>query len=124
MLALQHFHVALVGGAPAGIVALTDGRQRSVVPKGGPQRRNLGLVTGTVGAVVLNREWSYEARRPARRWSSSAPRVPTRARVSPPRCSPTCSRCRVYVLEEITDTNSTALNLYLELGFAEYRRRR
>ncbi|WP_232666793.1 GNAT family N-acetyltransferase [Pseudonocardia sp. TRM90224] len=130
MLALEHFHVALVDGEPAGITALTDGRQRSAVPHGGPLRRHLGLVKGTIGAVVLGREWSHEVEglttggaslefvgtASAHQGKGVATALLTHLLALP--------QYREYVLEEIADTNAAALHLYRKLGFTEYRRKK
>jgi ribosomal protein S18 acetylase RimI-like enzyme len=128
MLVLDVFHVALIEGEPAGIAACTDGRQESLVPRGGPLRRHFGLVKGTIASIALKREFS-----------GGVPGLPDDA--ASIEVVGTASRLqgkgvatalithllalpqyREYVLETVSDINAPALNLYRKLGFVEYKR--
>ncbi|GGL01801.1 GNAT family N-acetyltransferase [Nocardia jinanensis] len=129
MLVLDLFYVALVDGRPAGITACTDGRQQCVAPNGGQLRKHLGPVNGTIAHFVFRREFLRTIRE-AGDATASLEFVGTSSRhqgrgvatallthlLALPRYSE-------YLLEDIADTNSTALALYERLGFVEYKRR-
>lgn len=57
MLVLDVFHVALLGGRPAGMAACTDGRTGSIRHRVPPLLRHLGPVKGAVASVVFRREF-------------------------------------------------------------------
>lgn len=128
MLVLDVFHVALLDGEPAGIAACTDGRQQSVVPKGKPLRRHFGLVKGTIGAVVLRREFSGGVP-DATGETASIEVVGTASRFQGKGVATALIThllaqpgYREYVIETVSDINTPALNLYEKLGFVEYKR--
>jgi ribosomal protein S18 acetylase RimI-like enzyme len=128
MLVLDVFHVALLDGVPAGIAACTDGRQRSAVPRGRHLRRHLGLVRGTIGAVVLTREFSGGVP-DATDETASIEFVGTASRFQGKGVATALithllglPQYREYVLETVSDINTPALNLYRKLGFVEYKR--
>ncbi|WP_422646835.1 GNAT family N-acetyltransferase [Actinoalloteichus caeruleus] len=127
MMAPEHFHLAVVDGQPAGITALTDGRQQSVRPDRRQFVRQLGLVKGTIGAAVLSREFGKTLDLPAD--TASLEYVGTAAAHQGKGVATALlthlmrvSGHRRYVLEYIADTNVAALRLYRKLGFVEYQR--
>jgi ribosomal protein S18 acetylase RimI-like enzyme len=128
MLVLDVFHVALLGGEPAGIAACTDGRQQSLVPRGEHLRRHLGLVKGTIGAIGLKREFSGGVPDLAD-GAASIEVVGTASRFTGKGVATALithflalPQYREYVLETVSDINTPALNLYRKLGFVEYKR--
>jgi ribosomal protein S18 acetylase RimI-like enzyme len=127
-LVLDVFYVALVDGEPAGIAACTDGRQQSVVFRGKHLRRHLGLVKGTIAAVVLTREFSGGV--PGATAETASIEVVGTASKHQGKGVATAiiehllalPQYREYVLETVSDINTRALKLYKKLGFVEYKR--
>lgn len=130
MLVLDLFHVGLVGGQPAGIVACSDGRRLSVRHDARELRRHLGLVKGTVADVVFRREFQQTlpyAREGLASLEFVATAAPFRGRgvataiIQHLLALPQYDE---YVLETISDVNTPALRLYEKLGFTEFKRKK
>ncbi|TYB62261.1 GNAT family N-acetyltransferase [Nonomuraea sp. PA05] len=128
MLVLDLFHVGLVAGEPAGIVACTDGRQRAVRHDARELRRHLGLVRGTVAHFAFTRMFerplSYGGERMA-----SLEFVATGSRFRGQGVASAVIEHLLalpqydeYVLDTIADINTPALRLYEKLGFTEFKR--
>ncbi|AOS64811.1 GNAT family N-acetyltransferase [Actinoalloteichus hymeniacidonis] len=128
LLTLDLFYVALLDGTPASITALTDGRQESFRADSTVLRKHFGLLRGTVVGTMFRREFAKAE--PVAPGAASLEFVGTaRAHQGKGVAKALLSHLlalpqyKVYVLEEIADTNAPALGLYTRLGFTEYRRR-
>lgn len=128
MLVPELFHVAVLDGEPAGLAARTDGRQQSVRPRLWPLLRRLGPIRGGIGGIMLRREFSGSLDLPP--GTASLEFVGTAAAHRSSGVATALlehlmrhSDCTAFVLEDIADVNTAALNLYRKLGFVEYRRR-
>jgi ribosomal protein S18 acetylase RimI-like enzyme len=130
MLVLDVFHVGLIDGQPAGIVGLTDGRQLSVRHDGAVLRKRLGLIKGTIADVMFKKEFQKAFVLPRPRMASlefvaTGHRFRGRGVASAVlRHLLALPQYDEYVLEDISDINAPALNLYKKLGFAEYKRKK
>lgn len=130
MLVLDLFYVATIDGRPAGIAACTDGRQLSVRHDRTVLRQRLGFVKGTVADLVFRREfqkpWAtttegvasveFVATAAEYRGRGVATAVLNHLLALP--------QYREYVLEDVADTNASALALYEKLGFRECERKK
>lgn len=130
MLVLDLFYVALIGGAPAGITACTDGRQQCVRPDRAQLRRHLGVINGTIADFFFRREFGgtvaeaggttasleFVGTATAHQGKGVATALLTHLLSLP--------RYDEYLLVDISDINTTALTLYEKLGFVEYKRRK
>lgn len=127
---LDRFYVGLVDGEPAGVASLTTGDEQCFAPPRWPDvRRRLGLYRGTICYLVIRTQFmgtykgaqedlaeiGFVTTAPAHQGKGVATAILQRILELP--------RFRVYVLEEIKDTNAPALGLYRKLGFTEYKRR-
>lgn len=130
MLLLEQFYVALVDGEPVGLASLTEGDQTLFAPRWREIRRHLGLVRGMLGYTVI-RKWfmrpsddskpgraeiGFVATEPASQGRGVATALLRHLLALP--------GYREYVLEDIKDTNASALGLYAKLGFTVYKRRK
>ncbi|GAA0917992.1 GNAT family N-acetyltransferase [Nonomuraea longicatena] len=130
MLVLDVFHVGLIDGQPASIVALTDGGQLSVRHDGAVLRKHLGLIKGTIADVMFKKEFQ-KAFVPPRPRMASLEFVSTAHRFRGRGAASAVLRHLLalpqydeYVLEDISDINAPALHLYKKLGFTEYKRKK
>lgn len=130
MLVFDLFYVAVVDGEPVAIAACTDGHQQSFRPQWKYMRRYFGLLRATLGTIAFRWEFvrtvtgttdamasiefvgtasGYQGRGAATTLLTNLLALP---------------QYREYVLEEISDINTPALNLYAKLGFVEYGRKK
>lgn len=130
MMLLERFYIALVDGEPAGLASLTEGDQTLFAPRWREIRRHLGLARGLLGYTVIRRwfmrafdgarpglaEIGFVATEPAHQGRGVATALLRHLLALP--------GYREYVLEDIKDTNTSALGLYAKLGFTAYRRRK
>jgi ribosomal protein S18 acetylase RimI-like enzyme len=128
MLVLDVFHVGLIHGEPAGIVACTDGRQRAVRHDARELRRHLGVLKGTIAHLSFSRE--FERPLPYfRERMASLEFVATGSRFRGRGVATAIIKHLLdlpqydeYVLDTIADVNTPALRLYEKLGFTEFKR--
>ncbi|MFI6740540.1 GNAT family N-acetyltransferase [Nonomuraea sp. NPDC050451] len=128
MLVLDVFHVGLIDGEPAGIVACTDGRQRAVRHDARELRRHLGVFKGTIAHLSFSRE--FERPLPYfRERMASLEFVATGSRFRGQGVASAIIKHLLdlpqydeYVLDTIADINTPALRLYEKLGFTEFKR--
>jgi ribosomal protein S18 acetylase RimI-like enzyme len=130
MLLLDRFYIALVEGEPAGLASLTEGDQTLFAPRWPEIRRHLGPARGLLGYVVIRR-WFMRASDGARPGLAEIGFVATEPSHQGRGVATALLRhllarpeYREYVLEDIKDTNASALGLYAKLGFTVYKRRK
>lgn len=130
MLLLERFYIALVDGEPAGLASLTEGEQTVFAPRWREIRRHLGLVRGLLCYVVI-RNWFMRAFKGARPGLAEIGFVATEPAYQGRGVATALLRhllaqpgYREYVLEDIKDSNASALGLYGKLGFTVYERRK
>ncbi|MEV5998186.1 GNAT family N-acetyltransferase [Streptomyces griseomycini] len=129
-LVLDVFHVALIGGRPAGITACTDGRQLSLRHDRRELRRHLGLYKGTIADIGFRREFCKPLPY-AKGGTASLEFVATGTKYRGRGVATTLlthlltlPQYDEYVLVDISDVNTAALRLYEKLGFREFKRTR
>ncbi len=129
MLVFDLFYVAVVDGEPVAIAACTDGHQPSFRPQWKYMCRYFGLVKGTVGTIAFRSEFvrtvtgttdamasiEFVGTASGYQGRGAATALLTHLLALP--------QYREYLLEEISDINTPALNLYKKLGFVEYKRK-
>lgn len=130
MLLLERFYIALVDGEPVGLASLTEGDQTLFAPRWREIRRHLGLVRGTLGYVVI-RSWFMGVTDGARPGLAEIGFVATEPAFQGRGVATALLRhllelpeYREYVLEDIKDTNASALSVYAKLGFTVYKHRK
>ncbi|MBF6133250.1 GNAT family N-acetyltransferase [Nocardia otitidiscaviarum] len=130
MLLQDRFHVALVDGEPAGLASLTEGDQTVFAPRRREIRRHLGLVRGLLAYVVIRR-WFMAPSDDARPGRAEIGFVATEPGYQGRGVATALLRhlveqpgYREFVLEDIKDTNASALAVYTRLGFTVYKRRK
>ncbi|NNH72900.1 GNAT family N-acetyltransferase [Nocardia uniformis] len=130
MLLLDRFYVALVDGEPAGLASLTEGDQTLFAPRWREIRRHLGFARGLLCYLVIRR-WFMAASDDARPGLAEIGFVATEPDFRGRGVATALLRhllaqpgYREYVLEDIKDTNTSALGVYTKLGFTEYKRRK
>lgn len=130
MLLLEQFYIALVDGEPAGLASLTEDDQTVFAPRWREIRRHLGPVRGLLGYVMIRR-WFMAASTGARPGLAEIGFVSTEPAYQGRGVATALLRhllalpgYREYVLEDIKDTNVSALGVYTKLGFTVYKRRK
>ncbi|MFD1827106.1 MULTISPECIES: GNAT family N-acetyltransferase [Mumia] len=130
MLLIERFYVALVEGEPAGIASFTEGDQTLFAPQWSQIRRHLGLVRGLLGYVVIQR-WFMRPFEGARPGLAEIGFVATEPAYQGRGVATALLRhllalpgYREFVLEDIKDTNASALAVYAKLGFTVYKRKK
>lgn len=126
---LDVFYVALLDGEPAGIAACTDGIRRCVVSDGPTMRRHLGPIRGSAAHFVFRTMFAAPISDPRPR-QASIEFVATSAKHRGKGVASALLRWLhdqpqydSFVLDEVADTNTSALSVYHRLGYVEYARK-
>jgi ribosomal protein S18 acetylase RimI-like enzyme len=129
MFILEQFYVAIANGEVAGVTACTDGKNRSVRLNKKELRKHLGFFKGSMAGIFLKKEFEapYENFPPN---TGSVEFVGTAPKF---RGQGVASQIILhiientpyndYIIEEVADTNTPAMQLYRKLGFEEYKRK-
>ncbi|MFJ2618511.1 GNAT family N-acetyltransferase [Glutamicibacter sp. NPDC087344] len=130
MLLLERFYVALVDGEPAGLASLTEADQMIFAPQRQHLFKHLGPIRGRIAAWVI-RTWFMRPSPAASQGCAEIGFVATEpafqgrgvgtALLSALLQLPEYNE---YTLEDIKDTNTSALALYAKFGFTVYSRRK
>jgi len=128
MFVLDQFYVAVKDNKIAGMVACTDCRTLSVRLNKKELRRYLGFFKGSIAAIALKKEFERPFKNPLPETSS----IEFVGTASEFRGQGVASQIinhiikntnfREYLIEEVADSNTPAMNLYKKLGFVEYKR--
>jgi ribosomal protein S18 acetylase RimI-like enzyme len=125
MLLLERFYIALVDGKPAGLASLTEGEQTLFAPRWREIRCHLGLARGLLCYVVI-RSWFMCAFDGARPGLAEIGFVATEPAYQGRGVATALLRHLLaqpeyleYVLEDIQDTNASALGLGLYSKLAQ-----
>ncbi|MDV4151331.1 N-acetyltransferase [Clostridium sp. AL.422] len=128
MFVLDQFYVAVANNKVAGVAACTDCRTLSVKLDKKELRKHLGFFKGSIAGIALKKEFERAFENPPLE-TGSIEFVGTAAEfrgrgVASQIISHIISNTpyREYLIEEVADTNTPAMNLYKKLGFKEYRR--
>ncbi|ANY74657.1 GNAT family N-acetyltransferase [Paenibacillus ihbetae] len=126
---LNQFYVALYKGQVVGMAACTDGTSLSVKLDKKELRKHLGLYKGTLAGIFLKKEFETNSVRP----SPGVGSIEFVGTASKFRGQGVASQLirkifeltphKVYLIEEVADSNIPAMKLYYKLGFEEYKRR-
>ncbi|MCG7345484.1 GNAT family N-acetyltransferase [Sporosarcina sp. ACRSL] len=129
MFVLNQFYVAIVNNKIAGMTACTDGVDRSVRLNKKELRKHLGFFKGSMAWIFLKKEFEapFEEFPPNTgsiefvgtalefRGQGAASQIIKHIIENTPYSD--------YIIEEVADTNTSAMNLYNKLGFEEYKRK-
>lgn len=129
MFVLDQFYVAVENDKVAGFTACTDGKTLSVKLNKQELRKHLGFIKGSLADLFLKNEFeaAYEnfppntgsiefvGTSPEFRRQGVASRIIQHIFENTP--------YKDYVIEEVADTNTSAMNLYVKLGFKEFKRK-
>jgi ribosomal protein S18 acetylase RimI-like enzyme len=128
MFVLDQFYVAVMDNKIAGMVACTDCRTRSVRLNNKELRKYLGFFKGSIATIVLKKEFESPFENPPTETGS----IEFVGTASEFRGKGVASQiiCHImkntayheYLITEVADTNTPAMNLYKKLGFEEYNR--
>jgi len=126
---LDQFYVALYKDQVVGMAACTDGTSLSVKLDKKELRKHLGLYKGTLAGIFLKKEFESNFVRPSL-GVGSIEFVGTAAAFRGQGVASQLIRQilehtphKVYLIEEVADSNIPAMKLYYKLGFEEYKRR-
>ena len=129
MFVLNQFYVAIANNKIAGMTACTDGADRSVRLNKKELRKHLGFFKGSMAGIFLKKE--FEA--PFEEFPPNTGSIEFVGTASEFRGQGVASQIikhiientpyNDYVIEEVADTNTSAMNLYNKLGFEEYKRK-
>jgi ribosomal protein S18 acetylase RimI-like enzyme len=129
MFVLDQFYVAIADGEIAGVTACTDGKTLSVRLNKKELRRHLGFFKGSMAGIFLKKE--FEA--PYENFPPNTGSVEFVGTAHEFRGQGVASQIirhifenttyNNYVIEEVADTNTPAMNLYKKMGFEEYKRK-
>ena len=129
MFVLDQFYVAVAENKIAGMVACTDCRTLSVRLNKKDLRKHLGLFKGSIAAIVLKKEFERPFENPPLQTGSiefvgTAPDFRGKG-VASQIISYIIKNTayQEYLIKEVADTNTPAMNLYKKLGFEEYKRK-
>jgi len=127
MFVLDQFYVAVIDNKIAGMIACTDCRTLSVRLNKNELRKHLGFFKGSIAAIVLKKEFESYIENPSPYTGSiefvgTAP-VFRGEGVATQIISHILENTsyRNYIIKEVADTNTSAMNLYKKLGFVEYK---
>lgn len=126
---LDQFYVALHKGQVVGMAACTDGTSLSVKLDNKELRKHLGFYKGTMAGIFLKKEFETSFVHPLH-GAGSIEFVGTAAEFRGQGVASQLIRhilehtpYKVYLIEEVADTNIPAMKLYQKLGFEEYKRK-
>ncbi|WP_080831935.1 GNAT family N-acetyltransferase [Cohnella massiliensis] len=129
MFVLDQFYVALYKGKVAGMAACTDGTSLSVKLDKKELRKHLGFYKGTLAGIFLKKEFESNSVHPSP-GVGSIEFVGTAAEFRGQGVASQLIRQilertphKIYLIEEVADSNTPAMKLYNKLGFKEYKRR-
>lgn len=127
MFVLDQFYVAMANNKVAGIVACTDCKTLSVRLDKKELKKYFGFVKGTIGGIVLKREFENPFKNPQPK-TGSIEFVGTSTEFRGKGVASQIiqhiienTQYDYYLIEEVADTNIPAMNLYKKLGFIEYK---
>jgi len=125
----DQFFVALYKGQVVGMAACTDATSLSVKLDKTELRKHLGFYKGTLAGIFLKKEFETAFAHP----SPGVGSIEFVGTASAFRGQGVASQLirhilehtpyKVYLIEEVADTNIPAMKLYNKLGFEEYKRR-
>jgi ribosomal protein S18 acetylase RimI-like enzyme len=128
MFVLDQFYVAVTENKIAGMVACTDCKTLSVRLNKIELRKYLGFYKGSIAAIVLRKEFESPFDNP----SSETGSIEFVGTASEFRGKGVASQIishiirntdyHEYLILEVADTNTPAMNLYKKIGFEEYNR--
>ena len=128
MFVLDQFYVATVENKIAGMVACTDCKTLSVRLNKRELRKHLGVVKGSVAGIVLKKEFESPFKSP-QAGTGSIEYVGTASEFRGKGVASQIIKYifdntpySEYIIEEVADTNTPAMNLYKKVGFEEYKR--
>lgn len=128
MFVLDQFYVAVTDNKIAGMVACTDCRTLSVRLNKKELRKYLGFFKGSIAAIALKKEFERTFKNPPPE-TGSIEFVGTAVEFRGKRVATQIinyiisnTPYREYLIEEVADSNISAMNLYKKLGFKEYKR--
>ncbi|MCM0648930.1 GNAT family N-acetyltransferase [Clostridium swellfunianum] len=128
MFVLDQFYVAVTDNKIAGMVACTDCKTLSVRLNIKELRKHLGFFKGSIAAIVLKKEFENTIENPSP-VTGSIEFVGTASEFREKGVASQIisyiienTAYREYLIKEVADTNTAAINLYKKLGFVEYNR--
>ncbi|WP_409271584.1 GNAT family N-acetyltransferase [Neobacillus sp. SCS-31] len=129
MFVLNQFYVAIANNKIVGMTACTDGADRSVRLNKKELRKHLGFFKGSMAAIFLKKE--FEA--PFEEFPPNTGSIEFVGTASEFRGQGVAFQIikhiienapyNDFVIEEVADTNTSAMTLYYKLGFEEYKRK-
>lgn len=129
MFVLEEFYVAVKDDKVAAFAACTDGRTKSVKLKKDELRRRLGYIKGTIASIALKKEFeSLDEKFPDN--TGSIEFVGTSKNFRREGAATDLLQYIVahepydeFIISEVADTNTAAMELYTKAGFVEYDRK-
>ena len=129
MFVLDQFYIAIANDKVAGVTACTDGKTSSVRLNKKELRKHLGFFKGSMAGIFLKKEFEapfensppntgsieFVGTAPEFRGQGVASQIIQHIFEN--------TTYNNYVIEEVADTNTPAMNLYKKLGFEEYKRK-
>lgn len=129
MFVLDQFYIAIANDKVAGVTACTDGKISSVRLNKKELRKHLGFFKGSMAGIFLKKEFEapfensppntgsieFVGTAPEFRGQGVASQIIQHILEN--------TTYNNYVIEEVADTNTPAMNLYKKLGFEEYKRK-
>lgn len=129
MFVLDQFYVAIAKDKIAGVAACTDGKTLSVRLDKKELRKHLGIFKGSMAWTFLKKEFEtlnqnfppntgsieFVGTSPEFRGEGVASQIIQYIIENTP--------YNDYVIDEVADTNTPAMNLYRKMGFEEYKRK-
>lgn len=127
MFVLDQFYVAIADGAVAAMAACTDCKTASVKLNKKILRQHFGLYKGFFAGIFLKREFEAPMQNPPMQTGSieyvgTSSAFRGRGMASKLLAYIVANTSyRDYLIEEVADTNTPAMNLYRKMGFEVYR---
>ena len=127
---LERFFVAVDDNRVVGMVACTNTRELSVRLNGKDLRKYLGWYKGSLALLFLKKEFEAPLKLSSEN-TASIEFVGTASNYTGKGIATQImnylfenTKYQTYLIEEVADNNTPAMNLYKKLGFTEYKRRR